>query len=397
MPVGRAGIDALRGVTLAALAPASSRPRPSGRVGWGPIGDFPDPRAAGREDLRTLQAIVDGHVSAHDGLVRISQSGGLPIVVDGKTVFVSDASETQHVAGDFNGWSPAAMERRGGVQVLEVKGEQTGRYKLVAGSDWRADPWSRRYAFDDHGEISIGQRQGGRELLRIHGVSGFGLAPRTVRLLVPAGEATHHLYMHDGQNLFHPNAMFGGWRVDEAVGDKTLVVALDNTSDRMDEYTHVRDKIDDREMGGRGDDYARLVVDLVKPMIERNFGAPRKVGVMGSSLGGLVSFHIASKYPNTFDFVGAMSPTFWWGGSDSMLERYRAQPFMRRPKFYVDSGGSPGGRDNHDAAKEMAGILDQAGYRWERDLWHWHEPDAAHNEMAWARRVWRPLKLFEGL
>ena len=34
------------------------------------------------------------------------------------------------------------------------------------------------------------------------------------------------------------------------------------------------------------------------------------------------------------------------------------------------------------------------GYEYDKDLFHWHEPGAHHNEAAWAARVSRPLKIF---
>ena len=49
------------------------------------------------------------------------------------------------------------------------------------------------------------------------------------------------------------------------------------------------------------------------------------------------------------------------------------------------------------AEATMGRVLADAGYRWSKDLWHWHEPDAPHSERAWADRVFRPLSLFEAL
>ena len=37
------------------------------------------------------------------------------------------------------------------------------------------------------------------------------------------------------------------------------------------------------------------------------------------------------------------------------------------------------------------------GYSYDVDLWHWWETDAAHNEAAWATRVFRPMQNFMGL
>ena len=59
----------------------------------------------------------------------------------------------------------------------------------------------------------------------------------------------------------------------------------------MNEYTHVEDHVFGDKIGGRGADYARYVEDTVRPFIELRYGTPRVVGVMGSSLGGLMAFY----------------------------------------------------------------------------------------------------------
>ena len=72
-----------------------------------------------------------------------------------------------------------------------------------------------------------------------------------------------------------------------------LLVGIDNTGDRMDEYTHVNDVIDGQSIGGKGDAYADLFKNTVRPLIKKQYGEPGPVGLLGSSLGGLISFHIA--------------------------------------------------------------------------------------------------------
>ncbi|MCP4501673.1 MAG: hypothetical protein GY822_17070 [Deltaproteobacteria bacterium] len=77
--------------------------------------------------------------------------------------------------------------------------------------------------------------------------------PRTIRLRFPAGFTSsiggdfRTLLMHDGQNLFDENAIWGGWRLDDALGDAAfddvVVLAIDNAADRMEAYTHVVDDI----------------------------------------------------------------------------------------------------------------------------------------------------------
>jgi len=241
------------------------------------------------------------------------------------------------------------------------------------------------------------------------------LAPRVVRVWVPQGAATHVLYLHDGQNLFNPDAIWGGWRLDEAAPAGMMLVGIDNTAARMDEYTQVPDDIGST-VGGLADDYAALIEDEVRPLIAAQYGEPAKVGTLGSSLGGLISLHIGLSYPSGYDFVGSMSGTLGWGSigpthtGETMIEHYdeaAVQPFA----IYLDSGGAGpcadsdadgieddgSGTDNFCETEQMRDVLSAAGYIIDDNLFHWHEPGAPHNEQAWADRVFRPLAIFAAL
>ena len=54
-------------------------------------------------------------------------------------------------------------------------------------------------------------------------------------------------------------------------------------------------------------------------------------------------------------------------------------------------------QDGYCVTLQMRDLLDELGWTFDVDLWHWWEPDAAHNEAAWAARVFRPLQDFAGL
>jgi hypothetical protein len=47
--------------------------------------------------------------------------------------------------------------------------------------------------------------------------------------------------------------------------------------------------------------------------------------------------------------------------------------------------------DNYCETVQMRDVLDSAGYEFNVDLFHWHEPGALHNEAAWHARVGLPL------
>ena len=122
------------------------------------------------------------------------------------------------------------------------------------------------------------------------------------------------LYMHDGQNLFDPaEAAFGvAWHADGAAArlihsdriPPLILVGIANTPARMDEYTIYPDARE--KAGGRGDLYARFVLEEVKPFIDANYRTKpdrEHTAVVGSSLGGLVSLTMAQGVPGTIRAV----------------------------------------------------------------------------------------------
>jgi pimeloyl-ACP methyl ester carboxylesterase len=202
-----------------------------------------------------------------------------------------------------------------------------------------------------------------------------------------------------------------------------LIVGIDNTPARIDEYTHVPDQIDDSGQwyGGEGDAYADFLQDTVRPLVQGRYGEPGPIGVMGSSLGGLISFHVADRYPGEYAFAASLSGTMGWGSigpgvhNETMIARYAAHT---RPVavLYLDSGGGPGSGcvdadadgteddapdagDNYCENAQMLGALTgaQGAYTEGSDLFYSWVQGAQHNEVAWAARVGEPLGIFAGL
>jgi predicted alpha/beta superfamily hydrolase len=199
------------------------------------------------------------------------------------------------------------------------------------------------------------------------------------------------LYMHDGQNLFFPEEAFGGsdWRVSETmltldamnIIDKVLVVGI-YSRDRMKEYT--RDGYDQ---------YGRFIVEQLKPAIDaryRTLTSPRHTAIMGSSLGGVVSFYLAWQWPDVFGSAACMSSTFTY--NDDLMQRVASEE-KRDVRFYLDSGW-PG--DNYEVTRSMRDLLVHRGYRFGEDLLHFAFPNALHNERAWATRSHIPFQFFFG-
>ena len=129
------------------------------------------------------------------------------------------------------------------------------------------------------------------------------------------------IYMHDGQNLFDSSTSFAGeWKVDETVDKlikngvkKAIIVAIDNGGkNRLDEYTPFANK---EYGGGDGAKYMNFVVETLKPFIDNNYKTISdrdNTSLIGSSLGGLISFYGIMKYKSVFSKAVIMSPSFWF-------------------------------------------------------------------------------------
>jgi enterochelin esterase-like enzyme len=199
------------------------------------------------------------------------------------------------------------------------------------------------------------------------------------------------LYMHDGKNLFFPHEAFLGaeWRVDETMDmldamnliDKTIVVGV-YPHDRMSEYTRPG-----------YERFGRFLVEELKPLVDRSvrtLAGPRHTSVMGSSLGGVVSFYLAWQWPEVFGRAACLSSTFTY--RDDLMQRVASEP-RRDVAIYLDSGW-PG--DNYEVTRSMRDLLLERGYQAGKDLLYFAFPEALHNEAHWAMRSHIPFQFFFG-
>jgi predicted alpha/beta superfamily hydrolase len=194
------------------------------------------------------------------------------------------------------------------------------------------------------------------------------------------------LYMQDGQNLFDRGTAFGGeeWQVDEtlealaAEGLEAIAVGLPHAGDdRLSEYSPFSYR-----RPGRGNDYLAFVVDTVKPLIDTAFRTQpdrEHTGLLGSSMGGLISLYGFFHRPTVFGLVGSLSPALWYAGN-AIYDFVRAAP-TPPGRLYLDHGSQ------ENSAARMARLLREKGYQDEADLRYVREPGGTHNEAAWARRL----------
>lgn len=206
------------------------------------------------------------------------------------------------------------------------------------------------------------------------------------------------LYLHDGQNMFDPKTSFLGydWQADEtadalirkgAIGEM-IMVAITNTPDRLSEYS-------DTELGGA---YIRFLIATVKPLIDamyRTKPGRRHTAVMGSSMGGLISLLLVWRHPEVFSQAGCLSTALARDEDRPLFDEIKSYSGPKKGiRVYLDVGGRetaliPGYR-------AMAALLKRKGYQKGKDLGMFFDRRGAHNERAWARRLWRPLTFMFG-
>ncbi len=237
------------------------------------------------------------------------------------------------------------------------------------------------------------------------------LAPRQITIYTPPGYESSHtrypvLYLHDGQNLFEEHRSFVPgeiWHVKTTADhlirageiEPLIIVGIDHAGpQRIDEYTPTKDLRSKR--GGLAKAYGRLIVDELKPWIDREYRTQPDAchtALGGSSLGGLVSLYLGFRSPHIFGRLAVMSPSLWWD-RQMMVQRLRANIHRRRTRLWLDIGTREG-RAFLQTVKQTRRLRDELvsrGWRQGVDLFYYEDDGAMHTERAWAHRFPMALK-----
>ena len=224
---------------------------------------------------------------------------------------------------------------------------------------------------------------------------------RDIRIYLPAsylveGQRRYSvLYMQDGQNLFDAGMSFAGsWRVDEAMesaarkGHEAIVVGISHMeTGRIAEF----DPLPGVEPPGLGHEYLRFVVETLKPLVDSEFRTRTTAlhtGIVGSSMGGLISLAGFFLYPRVFGVVAALSPSLWYKGR-GIFPLVEAAPFVRG-RIYLDMGTLES-RTGIADARSMRDLLLKKGYRLDESLKFIVDRRGRHSEDAWGRRFRKAL------
>jgi predicted alpha/beta superfamily hydrolase len=210
------------------------------------------------------------------------------------------------------------------------------------------------------------------------------------------------LYLQDGQNVFDAATAFSHveWGADETAQrlipknliEPLIIVAVANTGEeRIHEYAPSRGVIDEsakrkKRSRGMGRQYARFLVEELKPYIDRRYRTktePEFTGLGGSSLGGLLTLSVGLWRPDVFHRLIVMSPSVWWD-NQVIVKMVEELPEKLPLRIWLDTGTHEPGWER---ARTLREALIEKGWRLYDDLQYLEIEGADHSERAWAARV----------
>lgn len=162
-------------------------------------------------------------------------------------------------------------------------------------------------------------------------------------------------------------------------------------------------------VGGDGDKTLDFLIQEALPVVTKHvmnrFNMDR-IGVMGYSLGGLMSCYAAWTRPRVFSFAACQSPSFWWPKNDQNMDKadfYFINNTLNDPlfldqrpqqKIYIDAGGD----ENIDPYRLTQAVV-EAGhliskhehYNLNKNVWVFVDPHKSHTFVEWGKRMGQAL------
>lgn len=331
-----------------------------------------------------------------------------------------DFSKDIYISGDFEGWSGGRPELKlekkdKTYQITLPNHKENIQYKFTLGS-WetveldakKQNIENRTYTFKEHPEmiqVSIDAWSNGNNNETIStkqpNVETFAEAfeipqlntTRKIQVYLPpkydsSKKSYPVLYIHDGQNVFDKATSYSGeWEVDETLnklhqthGLDVIVVSIDNSEKRMQEYTAwEHEKYD----APKGKEYIDFIAKTLKPAIDQKYRTKKEAkntAIMGSSMGGLISHYAAFQYPNVFGKAGIFSPSFWFSDEIISFTKWRLAK-AKNSKIYYLMGEKEGGNMVIDMQKIIHTIKTN-GFP-ETNIASKFSPNGTHSEAFW--------------
>ncbi len=203
------------------------------------------------------------------------------------------------------------------------------------------------------------------------------------------------LYMHDGQNLFDaPASAYGEWGVDECMDSllakgkqASIIVGIDNGgATRTNEYNPYeftwQDSDISKTFSPEGDAYIDFITHTLKPFIDKKYrtlSSKENTIIAGSSMGGLISYYAALKYPDVFGKAGVFSPAFWTAPAIQRLTDSVGGKVSSKFFFYC------GGKESENMVKDMNEVAEKLGGNSNTMIYTVVDEAGKHDEAAWRK------------
>jgi len=338
-------------------------------------------------------------------------------------------NEQIFVAGNFNQWNPkdarySLKKQKDGTYLVvlpNVKKGETIEYKFTRGSweteerkeggEWQANRVTKVSAT----KIIDCQIANWLDMIENHTVKDTSTVIKTeffipqfqckrrIWVYLPpdyhlSNRAYPVLYMQDGQNLFDDKYSFSGeWGIDDALqlafaeGDPgIIVIGIDNGgSERLNEYSPWQNA---QYGGGKGELYMDFLVNNLKPFVDSSFRTrPERefTGLMGSSMGGLISMYGGMEYAHIFGKLGIFSPSFWF--SDSAYQQVEEKGRKFPQQIYFLCGEPEGNGSVVRDMRKMYETLLKVGFLPSELIFEVKE-DGQHSEWFWRREFPKAYK-----
>jgi predicted alpha/beta superfamily hydrolase len=131
---------------------------------------------------------------------------------------------------------------------------------------------------------------------------------------------------------------------------------------------------------GEGDAYVDFLVQTLMPYINNHYRTKRSArytAIAGSSMGGLISFYAALKYPNVFGASGIFSPAFWINPQIKEYAAKRASKAKGRIYFYA------GNQESESMVPDMLATYEMLNQHSKAKLKTHIQAEGRHSEDTW--------------
>jgi len=361
-------------------------------------------------------------------LFYFSATAQFTLAIHLKNVPASNSSHDIFVAGNFNDWNPAdsnsKLLRNGDGYFFELKGLKAGTYQFkFTGGSWDkvectaagADVSNREVALTSDMAVAYDIAGWKDDFVpvpkahtaspNVHILDTLFYIPqlqkqRRIWIYLPEGYSNsknHYpvMYLQDGQNIFDAyTSGYGEWGVDECLDSLIkmgrpgcIVVGIDNGGEtRMTEYNPYqfvwKDSTTSKIFSPQGDEYVQFLIETLKPFIDKKYRtltSKENTIIAGSSMGGLIAYYAALKYPGVFGKAGIFSPAFWTANEIEQLTDSVGNQVKGKFFFYM------GEKEGEKYVSDMVRIQEKIGKKSTAMIYSLIDSAGLHNEQSWKK------------